>query len=1112
VFKHNHSPLPTKSQQTGQGFVEYAIILLLVGIAVVVILSLLRPAIEDAFERFITNAPVAPPEIGPIGGQFTPRPGPTVAFASANFASSEAVSVATIIVSLSYAFDNPITVRVSTADDTGPYPATAGVDYEATSTTITFAPNETVKQVPITMINDGDTEEDETVLLRLDNASTPNVGDPAILTIQDDDVPPIFSFTVSTQVTEENLGSVDVVVTMDRIYNNAAAVDYTTQSGAPGDYVATPGGSCSGAADYATTSGTLNFPSGTISDTISITLCDDGLVENTEVFQVLLSNPVAGGNPTAIGGTNPMSVNIIDDETPPNIQFAAAAYEVDEAGPNAELVVQLSRTYATEVRVDYATSNGPIGPTGAQAGSDYTQSNGFAIIPSGDITTTIYIPITDDGNNEEPETFNVTLSSPNPGIIPIVAPNPSVVTIIDNDCGYGPYNIPADRIEAEHFLCDGEGVSYHDTDSVNSGGYPGRFDAPGVDLRENFTGSTSNNVDLGWTVAGEWLNYSINATQTEYYDITVRASAAVNNASFRLLVDGVQIGNVIQVPNTGNINTYQNLSIPAVLVTQGAHTLRLEIVNGGANYDYIQMQLAAGPLVQFSAPTYVVSENGTNALITVNLSFATAVDVTVNYATSNGTATAGSDYNVTSGPLTIPATQLSGTFNVPIINDGAIEAPAETVNLTLSNPVNGQPGPQSTAVLYIIDDECSFGPYTVPSRVEAENFQCGGQGTAYNDTTTGNSGSSSYRFWESADLSSGGTGNYVDATINGEWLRYNINVPSAGYYNVGIRAAANVSNADFSLQVEGSALYGPFDVPNTGSPTSFTTVMVSGIYLTAGQHTIRLNIIGNGATYDYLEFSTLAGLLLTLSDDNNTITWPASGGTTISDVDREDIVLFSNNSYSLFFDGSDVGLAGINLQGFQLMSDGTILMTFANLVTVNGNTYNPEDIARFTPTSLGANTSGTFSMYFDGSNNGLSGDIDGFFVQSTGLIFISTSGSVTVPQSPSGTLNANDEDIIIFTPATGRYTWHMDAGDVGLDNGGSEDIDAFWVASSGAIYFSTVGNFTVTGLSGRGNDVGIFNLTTPGSTTAGTFVSTLFFDGNNNGLTNELIAGFYVIP
>src|SRR5204862_7228603 len=92
----------------------------------------------------------------------------------------------------------------------------------------------------------------------------------------------------------------------------------------------------------------------------------------------------------------------------------------------------------------------------------------------------------------------------------------------------------------------------------------------------------------------------------------------------------------------------------------------------------------AGTL-HFSAPGYSVVENQGTATITVTRTNGSAGSVSVNYATSNGTATAGSDYTATSGTLTFAAGETSKTFTVPIINDTAVEN-AETFTLTLSSP------------------------------------------------------------------------------------------------------------------------------------------------------------------------------------------------------------------------------------------------------------------------------------------------------------------------------------------------------------------------------------------------------------------------------------------
>jgi hypothetical protein len=110
------------------------------------------------------------------------------------------------------------------------------------------------------------------------------------------------------------------------------------------------------------------------------------------------------------------------------------------------------------------------------------------------------------------------------------------------------------------------------------------------------------------------------------------------------------------------------------------------------------------PTVQFTASTFSVNETGGSATIGVVLSGSAGQIVSVNYATSNGTATAGSDYTTASGTLTFAPGQTSKTFNVPITND-MLDEPNETVNLTLSSPVNATLGTPTSAILTIVDDD-----------------------------------------------------------------------------------------------------------------------------------------------------------------------------------------------------------------------------------------------------------------------------------------------------------------------------------------------------------------------------------------------------------------------
>ncbi len=110
------------------------------------------------------------------------------------------------------------------------------------------------------------------------------------------------------------------------------------------------------------------------------------------------------------------------------------------------------------------------------------------------------------------------------------------------------------------------------------------------------------------------------------------------------------------------------------------------------------------PTASFSSATYSAGEADGTATITVSLSGTSAAQITVNYATSDGTAAAGSDYTAASGTLTFAAGTTNQTFDVTITNDTTVED-SETVSLAISNPTNATLGTQSTATLTITDND-----------------------------------------------------------------------------------------------------------------------------------------------------------------------------------------------------------------------------------------------------------------------------------------------------------------------------------------------------------------------------------------------------------------------
>jgi len=96
--------------------------------------------------------------------------------------------------------------------------------------------------------------------------------------------------------------------------------------------------------------------------------------------------------------------------------------------------------------------------------------------------------------------------------------------------------------------------------------------------------------------------------------------------------------------------------------------------------------VAAPPAVSIADARVVEGNSGTtNATFAVTLSEAAASSVTVNYATANGSAVAGSDYIAGSGTVTFAVGETSKTVSVGVVGDGTVESD-EIFTVTLSNP------------------------------------------------------------------------------------------------------------------------------------------------------------------------------------------------------------------------------------------------------------------------------------------------------------------------------------------------------------------------------------------------------------------------------------------
>ena len=140
--------------------------------------------------------------------------------------------------------------------------------------------------------------------------------------------------------------------------------------------------------------------------------------------------------------------------------------------------------------------------------------------------------------------------------------------------------------------------------------------------------------------------------------------------------------------------------------------------------------------------------------------------------------------------------------------------------------------------------------WPVPGIIQAEDFDEGGQDVAYHDLSAGNEGGQ-YRAADGVDIeitTDEGGGYHVFKTEAGEWLKYTINVPSGGEYDLNLRTASSAAGGEVHVEVDGVNISGAISIPASGGTEIWHTVSVPGIELGAGEHILRLVISTDSAS------------------------------------------------------------------------------------------------------------------------------------------------------------------------------------------------------------------------------------------------------------------------
>jgi hypothetical protein len=251
--------------------------------------------------------------------------------------------------------------------------------------------------------------------------------------------------------------------------------------------------------------------------------------------------------------------------------------------------------------------------------------------------------------------------------------------------------------------------------------------------------------------------------------------------------------------------------------------------------------VTAGEWLQYSA---IVSAADTYAL-----------EVRIASAVQGGSFHVEVDGHDVTGPLTVVNTGGWQTWTSMTANGIPLTAGAHVVRLVFDTAA---PGGFVANVNYMRWSAATNGTsstpfggtaWAIPGLIDAENFDEGGEGVAYHDSTVGNAGGK-YRTTDvdiesTSDIGGGYSIGYV---VAGEWLKYTTAVASSGTYAIELRVASSGAGGTCHVEVDGVNVTGAIAVPNTSGWQSWQSVTVSGVALTAGQHVVRLAFDTNGAT------------------------------------------------------------------------------------------------------------------------------------------------------------------------------------------------------------------------------------------------------------------------
>lgn len=578
---------------------------------------------------------------------------PTLSFVRATSIASEADGIVKVIARLSAPSGRAVYALYSLAGT-----AELGADYGLASDRVYFAPGATEHAIDIALVDDTRVEPDETLIFSLQTPENATLGEQRThtLTITSDDSVRAGSLHFAAELlrVDESAGTVSIGITRSEASESAVSVRVRSFDG-----TATAG------SDYEAVDTVVNFADGEAgTKTVTLRILDDSTAEPTESFGLNLSEASGGA---AIGSPSSIVVGIIDNDAPPSpgkLQFALADYRVNENAGNAAITVTRTEGSAGVVSASFGTT-----AISATAGADYQEVTTQVTFADGDTTPkTVLVPIVDDNLDEADETVSLRLSAPTGGATLGLAE--AHLTISDDDAPYRPGVIAFSAID----YAIAENAGPVQITLLRSDGGDG---AASVRLVTSDESALSPADYAATDTLVQWADGDV-APKT----VTI---AIVNDT----LVEGAERF--------------------VITLSQATGAGLGEIASG--HVTIVDDDLAPQPLpgaLRFEAATVSIDEGAGRIVLRVNRVGGSDGTVRVRYATQNGSANAGSDFEAASGLLTWAAGDTAAKTVAINIADDALAEGNEQFTLTLSAPEGGAMiGTPGNVTVTIVDNDRS---------------------------------------------------------------------------------------------------------------------------------------------------------------------------------------------------------------------------------------------------------------------------------------------------------------------------------------------------------------------------------------------------------------------